>query len=782
MLETFKIKFRDLQNIKKLPPRDQGHYLPFNSFPHGCPLGGFGAGTFSRSPYGDFNIWHIKVGAHIEEELKSCTFHAYQRVCDSDEVHLNILTTRDYKDKKLNKFGKPYSTRHGSYSASFPKSKYVFDSRETPAEITCEQFSPILPNNYEETSYPVAVFAHKVRNKTNKKIEVSLMLSWANMTGWKFEDQRPGIQDNWFSFIKTNGDKTHLLKRSKDQKMLGLVMGQNKKKATQELDGEICIALSGNKEDHLSYQEYFYLHGTGEELYKQFSEDGTLKNILPPNMLEHQNYGSAIAIKVTLEPKEVREIPFVLAWDLPIVHFGEKSNRYKYYTRFFSETGKNSWAMAEKALKDYPSWSRQIDEWHQEIVKKSKINDHILSPRSRQNYYRALINELYFLSDGGSFWDAETGDFGLLECFDYPFYETLDVRFYGSFPLLKFWPEIELRIMERFSETITLEDKAKVRFNFYTDDLEKPLPLNPNERRLYYDHKKIYGSCPHDLGSPKDQPFDHPAAYTWQNTNYWKDLNPKFILLVYRDFVYTGNTKFLKKCWPAIKLAADYVLKMDTDGDGLPEHHGYPDQTYDNWIMHGVSAYCGTLWLATLSAMIAMAGLLKDTKVQKKYKNLLPKAQNSFEKKLWNKKHYNFCSGSTDVMADQLIGQWYIDLLGLENIVPEDHIKKTLKTIYNLNYRRTSGGKWGAVSGKKLNNRPVDAEQGRDVWVGANFALCSLFLHHQQPKQAEAILNTMSRIIYDNGFFFRTPEGWDTKGQFTATMYMRPNAIWSLEL
>ena len=49
-------------------------------------------------------------------------------------------------------------------------------------------------------------------------------------------------------------------------------------------------------------------------------------------------------------------------------------------------------------------------------------------------------------------------------------------------------------------------------------------------------------------------------------------------------------------------------------------------------------------------------------------------------------------------------------------------------------------------------------------------------------KEAKQILKAVSNVIYNKGFFFRTPEGWDTEGQFTATMYMRPNAIWALEL
>jgi non-lysosomal glucosylceramidase len=54
-----------------------------------------------------------------------------------------------------------------------------------------------------------------------------------------------------------------------------------------------------------------------------------------------------------------------------------------------------------------------------------------------------LFNELYALADGGTFWGRQVGtdkklpaSFALLECFDYAYYATLDVRFYASLPLL----------------------------------------------------------------------------------------------------------------------------------------------------------------------------------------------------------------------------------------------------------------------------------------------------------------------------------------------------------
>jgi non-lysosomal glucosylceramidase len=52
------------------------------------------------------------------------------------------------------------------------------------AELTCEQFSPILPGNYQQTSYPVAIFEWTAHNPTDQPITVSIMLTWENIVGW----------------------------------------------------------------------------------------------------------------------------------------------------------------------------------------------------------------------------------------------------------------------------------------------------------------------------------------------------------------------------------------------------------------------------------------------------------------------------------------------------------------------------------------------------------------------------------------------------------------------
>ena len=45
-------------------------------------------------------------------------------------------------------------------------------------------FSPILLGDYQRTSYPVAVFVWTLRNPTDQPLDLSLLLSWRNTTGW----------------------------------------------------------------------------------------------------------------------------------------------------------------------------------------------------------------------------------------------------------------------------------------------------------------------------------------------------------------------------------------------------------------------------------------------------------------------------------------------------------------------------------------------------------------------------------------------------------------------
>ena len=107
--------------------------------------------------------------------------------------------------------------------------------------------------------------------------------------------------------------------------------------------------------------------------------------------------------------------------------------------------------------------------------------------------------------------------------------------------------------------------------------------------------RKVGGTVPHDVGGPDDDPFYRPNRYHYQDVNDWKDLGPKFVLQVWRDAVAAGadGDALIRDAWPTVEALLTRLARRDRDGDGLPEHDGLPDQTYDTWPMHGPSAYGG---------------------------------------------------------------------------------------------------------------------------------------------------------------------------------------------
>src|SRR5439155_375806 len=155
---------------------------------------------------------------------------------------------------------------------------------------------------------------------------------------------------------------------------------------------------------------------------------------------------------------------FAIAWDLPVVEFGAGRRWWKRYTRTWGRSGGRAVDLAGHALIEAPAWRRAIEAWQAPYLD---------DPARPDWYVMALFNELYFLVDGGSFWEGgevggaepgpgDVGRFALLECVDYAFYDTVDVDFYASFALLELFPELELRGIRDLLATIPIEDPEMV--------------------------------------------------------------------------------------------------------------------------------------------------------------------------------------------------------------------------------------------------------------------------------------------------------------------------------
>jgi non-lysosomal glucosylceramidase len=759
----------------RAPSQGPGHID--DGYWQGAPVGGFGAGTFSRSYRGDFSRWHVKAGVHKYQAIAANQFAMYQKVEGDSEGVAQALLADHPKGGELAAWKWDYPVGAGDYYALYPKSWFDYRWDKFPAHVVLEQFSPVLPDNYKESSYPVAVYRWHAENPTSRPVTVSILVSWENMVG-AFRSYSRGLDDalyegNFNRFVASAADPS-----SGAPAMKGVVFDRKRSgDVRDEWDGQLTIATLDAPGTEVTYQTTFIPSGDGGAVWAPFSKDGRLANDGLSWVSSGEPLAGAIAVRFTLKPGEKRTVPMVIAWDLPVVEFGSGRKWHRRYTEFYGTSGTNVWRIAGDALANAAGWSDAIDAWQAPYVKDA----------SKPSWYRGeLFNELYILADGGSVWARPVGStpetaytFGFLECFDYPYYATLDVRFYGSMPLVKFWPDIDKQVLRQFAETVPKEVADKQLWVW------KSFQTRKNEFRL----RKAKGAVPHDLGVPTEDPFVQVNQFSWQNTNDWKDLNTKLVLMIYRDYVFTGrkDVAFLRETWPAVQEALDHLKQYDHDGDGLPENDGYPDQTYDEWVVRGESAYCGGLFLAAVRAAEEIARILDDAPAAAAYHALFARSQASYVKKLWNGAYFRYDTASEyrdDIQADQLAGQWYAHMTGLGDIVPKDMQRKALRKIYDTNVMKFAGGEMGAVNGLAADGSPVTSNsQVGEVWTGTTFGLAALMLADGMKDEAFRTAWGVYHVTYETkGYWFRTPEAWDVTGHFRASMYMRPAAIWAMEM
>jgi non-lysosomal glucosylceramidase len=543
-----------------------------------------------------------------------------------------------------------------------------------------------------------------------------------------------------------------------------------------EWDGQWAIASVESPGVEVTYQTTF-AEETSQRVWEPFAKDGRLTNDNTVWTSSDESIAAAIAVRFTLKPGEKRVVPMTISWDMPVVQFGAGRKWYRHYTDFYGTSGTNAWKIARDGLRGSRKWSDEIDAWQ-----KPYVND-----ESKPEWYRgALFNEMYILADGGSFWGKPAGagsktpaTFAFMECYDYPFYATLDVRFYGSMPLVKFWPELDKQELKQFADTVSADLTQKYMWVWKSQQTQS----------LQLRLRKAKGAVPHDLGVPEEDPFKLPNAFSWQNTNDWKDLNSKFVLMIYRDYVFTGkkDIAFLRYTWPSVQEALDHLKQYDRVGDGLPQGDNYPDQTYDEWIVQGDSAYSGGLWLASLRAAEEIARVLGQNPATIKYHEWFKKGQKSYIDKLWTGEYFRYDTLSEyrdNIQADQLAGQWYADMNGLGDLVPREMQAKAMRKVYDFNVMKFANGEMGAVNGIAPDGTLVTSnEQVQEVWTGTTFAAAALMLSEGLKEEALRTAWGVYHTTYETqGYWFRTPEAWDQSGHYRASMYMRPAAIWAMEM
>ncbi len=744
----------------------------------GVPMGGLGGGTITRGCRGSFNRWAVKPGDYTYATVPADQFSVW--VSRGNGPPQAVVLNPDSPDEKiLQSWDWGLAEEKITYRALFPRAWHDYLDPLTGVNLSCRQISPVIPHNYQESSYPVCTFVWSIENRGQGDMDLALMFTFQN--GMGVENDLAGGHSNYPLQMDTpQGKAVGLALRHRHRHPIPLVEGQKLADQAQYEDqltfGIGALATEGVD---VSYRSRFLTQSDGGAVWEDFSQDGCLANQADPTpSSEGSAIGGAVCARVQVPAGETREIVFALVWDMPIARFPDGIGWYRRYTRFFGRNGDAVPNLLTEALTKYPEWEAAIDEWQSPIMTNTDLP---------LWYRQMLFNETYYLVDGGTLWtdgredfpsleknvlpEPEIGHFAYLESHEYRMYNTYDVHFYASFALAMLWPKLELSLQRDFAKALLVEDDELFTF-FYTGDKGA---------------RKVRGVIPHDLGSPLEYPWLKINAYNSQDVSRWKDLNPKFVLQIARDYFLLKDKDFLDEVWPAVKQAIETMFKFDQDGDGMIENEGFPDQTYDAWSVKGVSAYTGGLWLACLQAGAALAEVMGEGQLAADYREQFDRAGKVYEEKLWNGEYYNYeASGgkhADSIMADQLAGHWYSMACGLDGVVPPDHARSVLEKIFELNVMGIKDGGMGAINGMRPDGRlDKTALQSQEIWTGATFGVAAAMLQAGLVDEAFKTTRGIYQVIYeDYGLWFQTPEAISAQGNVRAISYMRPLAIWAIQ-
>lgn len=341
-----------------------------------CPVGGIGSGSFEWTISGNFRYWFLKPGWMVDDTVWANQFHVYMRHNQRSVAH--TLSTDVPPGNELQSWAWNYPEGEGSYFALYPKSGFSYETnQDLPVKIAVTQFSPVIAHNYRETSYPVAVYKWILTNPHSSPAEVSIMLTWQNMAGWKPLAEAPLAHPSDFIWDRKSSKNFNQLVSEGNKKGILFTQEDMNVRSGNAMTGSMCIAaaeIPGKM--RIFHHVDFNPLGNGREVWDSFSRDGTLSNSNGSrNVSGSETLAGAIAVKVILNPQEHLEFPMAVAWDFPYYEF-EKGVKYRRkYTEFYDSSGQNAFDIAAQALDNFKEWEAAVDGWQQEIIDAHNLPD-----------------------------------------------------------------------------------------------------------------------------------------------------------------------------------------------------------------------------------------------------------------------------------------------------------------------------------------------------------------------------------------------------------------------
>lgn len=757
----------------------------------GMALGGLGTGSVEIRPNGCLEDWEIfNLGKWACTDPKRChkenlpgyeknILPFYIRTRQAGEVVVRRLChSRDTLGfrSQMYSFLKNIETIY--WTPDFPICHVAYEDPELPVKVEAEFASPFIPHDTRTSGMPGFYVTFQITNDSEQETEVSLLGTLKNPVNRGLENRQ--LKN---SVIQAEGRTTLLMGSRSEEK--------------REQNGSIALSVAGGEHSYITgdYSDFFEAYVLGgpygiseESCLFGFRRNGSLPDLgweekderllsltpeavealeeteadellesakrlasgfrpwkrlreVRPDLLEqpegrkkmlqillkkylefeqNPNHGfgdGALCSKILLKPGETGEIRFLVTWHFPN-HWSSAGNYVGHrYCRWQKDAAESAGFLMEKS---------------DEILNKVRCFSETLQsgtiPREFAGNWVAQANTLIKCS-----WWAEDGDFGIWEGLGSCGFHTMDITYHSSFMLLALFPELQLGQM-RMGLKFQRED-GRVH-HFFTPD---------------------FGHV--------DDGFDRV------------DMNPQFVLMVCRDYLWTGDRAYLEEMWQPVVRAMDSTERLDSDGDGLPDTDTGAN-TYDAWKLRGTPAYIAGLWLAALSAAAELAREMGDAEKREHWVEIFEKGKKSFQA-LWNGEYFSLWKDGEErdecLMSGQLDAAWYCRLIGIPGYVEEEQIRSVLAKVWENNYSR-EGGLINASypQGKMPTLYTYGNVQVEANWSGVEYAIASMFLEMGCKEQARELAGNVENRYYRAGRIFNHEE--------CGEHYCRPLSAWTLML
>jgi uncharacterized protein (DUF608 family) len=605
------------------------------------PLGGIGTGTVSLGGRGELRDWEIANKPDKGHMLDNSFFALWFREEGSDPK--TMILESELRPPYRGAFGIPRGGlpgmprfQTGRFLGSYPFARVELEDSRVPLQVTLEAFNPFIPGNDVDSGLPVAIFYWRLRNVARSRIEATVLASLENGASWK----ERGATAN--RFVGENG-------------LSGILMTSGKLPPEHPNRGSLALAALHPEITYTARWDRGEWFDAQSLFWEDFALDGRLEPVSSSDPSpEGKNDVGSMGALLSLEPGEEKVAAFLLAWHFP--------NRQNYWVKeifgyeadaggpilgnYYATRFEDAWSVARHTATHLERLERETRAFHDALYATTAPAEVLDAISSQMSILRT--NTCFRAKDGNFYAFEGTGDdHGCcpLNCTHVWNYEQA---------LAFLFPALERTMRE-------------VDFQHNTD-----------ESGFMVFRTRV------PLGAEKWD-FPHAAADGQMGT----------IAKLYREWQLSGDLDFLKRHWPRAKKALEFAwTQWDPDRDGVME--GVQHNTYDIEF-RGPNPMMGAIYLVALLCASEMARAVGDGDALS-YEALYRRGREALDSETWNGEFYvqayerareDKYQVGAGCLSDQLLGQWMAHVLGKGYVLPEEHVKSAIRSVYKYNFKET---------------------------------------------------------------------------------------------